>query len=351
LKGGRPNRSSRKLRDLDESDIRAIQELSEGDPARALIENILRVVPVSHWSFARFKGYGGDTNALLSSGESDETRAEEFGKIKAEFVLQRHVTAHGPRMAPTIAPLGDLYSSGLAMLLADHRQDLGILTLARTDALGPFTSVEIRALALALDASPELLAPLPFADAESALMYKGESLGLDRTDAAAPEMLVLDTDLNIFFTWSDGKNRRAAMAPAVTGNRLPPILEDVVRDLTSTWTSDAATQHGGVAAPLPFLLVRTQPLQGPTGLFIGVLLDRVRKQRPDLRAAERYAFSPREIQTLALLLDGKALSDICDLMHITSSTVQDHIKSLVSKTGAPNRSAMIAKVLGWRPSV
>jgi DNA-binding CsgD family transcriptional regulator len=338
-----PERGVRKLKELDASDIAAIESLPADDPARALIANILKVVPVSHWSFARFKGHG-DGNALLTSVENHADREAEFRRMRAEFVLQRNVTAHGPRMASTIAPLAAPYSSGLTMLFADRHHDLGILTLLRTDTAGSFTSVEIRALALALDASADLLMPLPFADVPSRAGAKKVS-----PELVSPEMLVLDTDLNIVFTWSEGEKRRAEIARsrAVMENRLPMILEETVRELTSSWISEAAAPHGGVAAPLPFLVVRTQPLQGPTGLFIGVLLDRVPTKRPVLRAAEQFAFSPREVQTLALLLDGATLDDITDRMNITSSTVQDHIRSLVSKTGARNRSEMIAKVLGW----
>jgi DNA-binding NarL/FixJ family response regulator len=50
---------------------------------------------------------------------------------------------------------------------------------------------------------------------------------------------------------------------------------------------------------------------------------------------------------LALLLDGLKLDEIGAQLHITTSTVQDHIKSMVDKSGSRNRTELIARVLGW----
>jgi DNA-binding CsgD family transcriptional regulator len=63
--------------------------------------------------------------------------------------------------------------------------------------------------------------------------------------------------------------------------------------------------------------------------------------------AARFYISPREIQVLALLLDGNRLDQIAKQLFITSSTVQDHIESMLDKTGSGNRSELIARVLCW----
>ena len=88
-------------------------------------------------------------------------------------------------------------------------------------------------------------------------------------------------------------------------------------------------------------------MTGPTGLFIGVHVDRFQPANSLTGAAARYHISPREVQVLALLLDGKHLDQISDQLHITSSTVQDHIKSMLDRTESRNRSELIARVLGW----
>jgi DNA-binding CsgD family transcriptional regulator len=56
------------------------------------------------------------------------------------------------------------------------------------------------------------------------------------------------------------------------------------------------------------------------------------------------------VQVLELLLDGNHLDQVAMHLHITSSTVQDHIKSMLDRTGSRNRSELIARVLGWESS-
>jgi hypothetical protein len=72
-------------------------EVPSSDPVHAIIQTILELVPVSHWSFARFKG-DGDVNQLLSSG----TNGDEFRKLEKQFILQRDRVAGGPSIAATL---------------------------------------------------------------------------------------------------------------------------------------------------------------------------------------------------------------------------------------------------------
>ena len=88
-------------------------------------------------------------------------------------------------------------------------------------------------------------------------------------------------------------------------------------------------------------------MSGPAGLFIGVRVDRFRPPNSLTGVASRFHISPREVQVLALLLDGNHLDQIAEQLYITSSTVQDHIKSMLDKTESRNRSELIARILGW----
>ena len=125
-------------------------------------------------------------------------------------------------------------------------------------------------------------------------------------------------------------------------------MEKTVRELTAAWSS--GEQQSAVARPVPFLVVRTQPMSGPAGLFIGVHIDRFPQPNSLTGAASKFHISPREVQVLALLLDGNNLDEIAEHLYITSSTVQDHIKSMLDKTESGNRSELIARVLGWEAS-
>lgn len=319
-------------------------ELPESDPARAIIATILELVRVSHWSFARFKG-DGDADQLLSS----HSNGGDFRRLKRLYKAQRQGTV-GPRIAAAVDEIAP-YTSGLTLLFADSRANFGILTLLRTSDLGPFSSSELRTLTFALDSASERLSMLRLFESQDGKigfhLENEPKRPVPPAEQVESAMYVLDRELAIVLAWTAENERRIALTPlkARLDNRLPPILEEAVRELTSAWTGDAASLKPGVAQPIPFLVVRTQPLSGPAGLFIGVSIERSRSGNSLTDAAAHFSISPREIQVLALLLDGAPLEDVAKRLHITSSTVQDHIKSLLRKTGSRNRSELIAKVL------
>lgn len=306
----------------------AIKTLSEEDPVRALIAEIISVVAVSQWSFARFTGR--NAGELLTSERVDRER-DTFERLRDELRLQRVYTAKGPRIAAALAACTPPFESGITLVFADMRREFGVLSLLRTKDAGPFTSLEIQALTLALDASVDRLSG--FAMALPAPPWK-LPLTVDR-----PAMHVLDIELNVVLTWDAG-------VKAVRATRLPPAIEKTVHGLISSWTSDPSTHVAGVGQPVSFITVRTQPLAGPAGTFVGVLLDRAPGSQTFNRAALAYKLSTRELETLAMLLQGARLTEIAKTLNITGSTVQDHIKSMLEKTESRNRSEMIAKLLG-----
>jgi DNA-binding CsgD family transcriptional regulator len=307
----------------------------QSDPAYPIIMAILRVVPASRWAFSRFEA-DGELGRLLSSNGGDRAG------LASEYARQRAKTKAGPRIAAMLGPLGE-FESGITLLFADARANFGILCLLRTRELGPFTSTEISMLTLALDSTSESLSALR-------LSASDELIGDPRNASEVPggPFFVLDRDLQIVLAWTADDQRCLVRTQLRTRllDRLPAALEETVRDLTAGWRADAATQVSGVAHPVPFLVVRTHPMSGPDGLFVGVHINR---SQPNslIGPATRFHITPRELQVLALLLSGAKLNEIGRQLHITSSTVQDHIKSMVDKTGSRNRTELIAHVLGW----
>lgn len=321
----------------------------ESDPAHRIIMAILRVVPASRWAFARLEP-DGELGHLL--GDDVLERAQ----LRSEFVRQRTKSKVGPRIAATLGPLGE-FESGATLLFADAHANFGILTLMRTKELGPFTSTELSMLSLALDAVSEQLSALRLTSPEQRFPAPGspardsDAPGADAGDAAGA-FYVLDQDLHIVMAWSAEDQRRIALTGLHTrlAERLPAVLEETVRALVGGWSTDPGTRAAGIARPVPFLVVRTQPMQGPAGLFIGVRIDRFQAPNSLVGPATRFHITPRELQVLALLLDGAKLEEIGEQLHITSSTVQDHIKNMIDKTGSKNRTELIARVLGWEQS-
>lgn len=313
------------------------------DPAYPIVATILEIVPASRWTFARVGANGELSLLVLGSDANGNLLAQSVD----EFKRQREKAPTGSRIAATLGSL-DGFASGITLLFADARANFGILTLLRTNGMGPFTSSEIGMLTFALDAASERfsalrLQPVPRAATDSAARPTSDIAG--QTDGA---FYVLDSDLQIVLAWNAEDQRRIAMTGLHTriAERLPTVLEETVRALTVGW-SNGSVNAPGIGHPVPFLVIRTQPMSGPAGLFIGVRIERFHEPNSLISAAERFHISPREVQVLALLLDGNHLDQIASQLHITSSTVQDHIKSMLDKTESNNRSELIARVLGW----
>lgn len=329
----------------DRSEV-MVDAVPVSDTAFRIVTAILRVVPASRWAFARVAP-DGDMDHMLMSNEN----TDELPRLRAEFKRQRSEVKTGPRIAAALGPLYE-FDSGITLLFADSRATFGILTLLRTAALGPFTSSEVSMLTFALSAASDQLSALRLQPVPEEQARPLASAGGDRpafAESADAAFYVLDRDLEIVLAWHSEEQRRIALTGLHTriADRLPSVLEETVRELTAGWGIEPSAQGSGVARPVPFLVVHTQPMSGPTGLFIGVRIDRFRPPNSLTGAAARFHISPRELQVLALLLDGAHLDEIGARLHITSSTVQDHVRSMVEKTQSRNRTELVARVLGW----
>ena len=269
--------------------------------------------------------------------------------LSNELKRQRTKESAGPRIAPTLGALYG-YASAVTLIIADERTDFGILTLFRDSGLGSFTSGEIRMLTLALDAFSEHLSMLrlrPLFRETSAAEQSEEIDVMARFSWGT--FYILNRNFEIILTQScDARMTEQSVygLQAQASDRLPYMLEETIRALNTDWLHDQQ-QSTRVARPVPFLLVRTQPMSGRDGLFLGVHIDRFHLRHSLLGVASQYHISPREIQTLALLLDGNQLGEIASQLYITSSTVQDHINSMLEKTKSRNRSELIARIFGW----
>ena len=128
--------------------------------------------------------------------------------------------------------------------------------------------------------------------------------------------------------------------------RLPREIEAAVKRLMDSADADPrATQHVAVAS-VP-LLVRSCTLYGPDDSCIAVSIERLRFRDPLNGAKARFRLSPRESEVLVLVLHGMEAREIAARMNIAQSTVIEYMKHLYLKTGARNRSAMIARVFDW----
>jgi DNA-binding CsgD family transcriptional regulator len=316
----------------------------KSDPAYAVLAGLLEVVPTTSWMFARV-----EPNGELSMPDELESSPADLEVVVDEYRRHRAVSAAGPRIAATLRRFGHV--SGITLIFADARADYGLIILLRDATLPPYSSIEISILTFALDAGSDRLAALRLQPPDEQKPAFATRIVATPPTPYDEAFYVLDRDFEIVLAWSSERQRRIASTGIHEhiAERLPTILEESVRELTASWASSTMPEPG-FARPVSFLVVRTQPMSGPAGLFIGVRIDRFRPPNSLTGAASRFHISPREAQVLALLLDGDHLDQIADQLKITSSTVQDHIKSMLDKTESRNRSELIARILGWESS-
>jgi DNA-binding CsgD family transcriptional regulator len=72
-------------------------------------------------------------------------------------------------------------------------------------------------------------------------------------------------------------------------------------------------------------------------------------ERATLGGADAAGLTPREIAVLQLLADGRSNREIASRLKITENTASNHVRSILLKTGAANRTqaAMMAVSRGW----
>jgi DNA-binding CsgD family transcriptional regulator len=317
--------------------------LPSSDPVYPILADVLRLVPVSRWSFGRITREGEFVLLCCSHGNGEELR-----RLAEEFKRQRARSHVGPTIAATATSM-DGFDAGMTLVFADARASFGILMLLRETALGAFTSSEISTMTFALEALSECLSGSGVPQHSQADAGSDRVAGAGEYPALEEAFYVLNEDLQIVSAW----NAQEQIPLEVSGDRtkiaerLPAGLEETVRELTIDWAK-TSPKNSRTARGASFLVVRTQPMAGPEGLFIGVRIARFRSPNSLTEPTSRFNISAREVQVLALLLDGSTLKEIAATLHITTSTVQDHINSLLHKTESRNRSELLARVLGWK---
>lgn len=81
-----------------------------------------------------------------------------------------------------------------------------------------------------------------------------------------------------------------------------------------------------------------------------VLLEHVEVRYDVERFGAAFKLSARESEVIALLLEGKMVSEIADDLAVAETTVQYHVKNAMAKAGAHNRMHLAARILGFNPT-
>jgi DNA-binding NarL/FixJ family response regulator len=63
------------------------------------------------------------------------------------------------------------------------------------------------------------------------------------------------------------------------------------------------------------------------------------------------ALTPREHELVALLATGADTRTMAHRMHVSEHTVQDHFKSIFTKTGARDRVSVLSRAIGTQRAI
>lgn len=223
------------------------------------------------------------------------------------------------------------FADELRAVLAGSTGAWGALTVFRETSRPHFSSAEVRFVASA-----------------AALIADGlrRALLLDAAQAGADDvgLLTLDADDGLLLSnsaadrWLDelGAGDRA-------GARLPLVIPAVARQARAV--SDPTTPTPARARARTrsgrWLIVRGS-LMGDGS--VAVLLEAARPAEMAPLMADAYGFTDTERRVTELVAQGLSTKQVAGRLHVSAFTVQDHLKSIFTKSGTGSRGELVARL-------
>ena len=289
---------------------------------RSQIASALAVLAPDHWIVGTFDARSRLTGALVSDAAVTRRSAYDMLFASAE-------SADAEIASATVA--ADDGGAMRVLVLYDRAGS----RLAPPGAAGLLAAVAERLLA---DAA------VPFSD-----VSESDAIALRHWPYIA--VCELDARLTICASWFPHKTAAVDLVelvkPAADGC-LPGYVLDSVRSIVKDWDwGDPRDCRERVAAPVPEILMRVVPAAAEGGTRALVLFEALQTRHVLRKARHYYGISQREEQVVGFLLEGYTIGAIARTLVLAESTVQDHGKHVIAKTGSNNRVQMAARVLGW----
>ena len=217
----------------------------------------------------------------------------------------------------------------------------GYLCLHREDSRLGFTAAEAAAVARL---GPHLAAGLR----QALLLHPAPTTG----GPAAPGVVLLADDLTVLAVTPEAQHL-LSLVHGASSSRLPlPVAVYTVA------TALRALEHGtlddGVqpttriptAAGL-WLTLHSSRLRAPLGQGpVAVVVEPAPPQTTAPVLLSAYGLTGREAEVARLVLRGLSTTAISNTLHISRSTVQDHLKTVFDKTGVRSRRDLVGHLLG-----
>ena len=243
--------------------------------------------------------------------------------------------------------IGDVASA----VFADQYGCWGFLDLWRQDAIERFTAADAEFIA-------SIAAPLTSALRECQARTFVEPAALHRHDAG-PVVLTLDEDLQITSRTAASQAWLNVLLPPEPDERaVPASVYNVAAQLLAgeegiddhpAWARTHLT--GGFW--LTLRAARLSPDDEPAvpadrGATLAVTIEEASAaERLDL-FSRAFALTAREHELLGLLATGGDTRAMARQMSVSQHTIQDHLKSIFTKTGAHDRVTVLSRALGTR---
>ena len=243
------------------------------------------------------------------------------------------------RYREVLRPLG--LGDELRVALVSGGRCWGVLCLHRADASLGFSTQEI---GLLHRVAPTLAEGL----------RKGIALFSTVPDALAaqgPGIIILGTDLSVISINPQAERWLSNLGDAdwPTNLELPlPIYaaaaQVIGNDHDEMAVSPSATRlrraEGG------WITVQASPLKGPAGSQIAVILDAANASQLSSLVLAAHGLTTAQGRVVALVLQGRSTRHIVNELHISSNTVQEHLKAVFDKFGIGSRRELVAALSG-----
>lgn len=160
------------------------------------------------------------------------------------------------------------------------------------------------------------------------------------------KLIIVDDDCSVLLDSIDRTEHELRLLLSDDRKKLRSHVGSVVKRLIEDCLS-SEQRHSPVAFIDTHRVVRVTRIDGPLGSKYAVTVEAFRGADSLQRAARKYRLTPREIDVLAMILEGSSATETAQALKIAETTVQGYYKRLLSKTKSRNRPAMVANVLDW----
>ncbi len=295
-------------------------------PTGEVVENGLP--PEAYMRMAELEQGGEDVNAFRALAHSHNGAATLSTATHGELERSR-------RHREVRRPNG--FGDELRAVLRSDARTWGALTLLRGDDgshFGPADSATVASVSGVLAEGVRratLLAGGPRAEVpgDAGLAVLARDNSLVTADAAAERWL-------------------AELQETGAGAPLPPVVSAVAsraRSIVAGEAEGTALARARIRAPSgSWLLVRASALGGETDAQLAVILEPAPAHEIAPLMADAYHLSERERAVTLLVARGLPTTGIAARLHISSWTVQDHLKAIFEKVGVTSRGELVARL-------